>query len=77
MRSRNQQVMGRGIDVFVQVKFQVQRDGRVRPGAVIKRTSGFPEVDRRALEALRRWRFAPTSGSGEPWGVATFRFLGS
>jgi len=70
----------RGLDASVQVKFEVEPDGRVRAGAVIKRTSGFPDVDRRALRAVESWRFAPlpaASKSAPSWGVATFRFLGA
>lgn len=64
----------RGLDLTVTVRFQVLPDGRVRPGAVQK-TSGFPEIDARALDALRRWRFeAAPSAKGEVWGRVTFRF---
>lgn len=67
----------RGLELCVAIRFQVLADGAVRPGAVIQKTSGFPEIDRRALEALRRWRFEPAGGTGAAgiWGKATFRFL--
>lgn len=69
----------RGLEFAVQVKFQVLADGSVKPEVVIKKTSGFPDVDRRAVEALRRWRFEPVpAGSGpapEIWGIVSFRFL--
>jgi len=70
-------VSERGLDLSVQVKFQVQPDGSVKPGAVVKRTSGFPEIDQRALDALKKWRFdaAPAKAGPETWGVVTFRFL--
>jgi protein TonB len=67
----------RGLDLSVQIKFQVLPGGSVKRGAVVKKTSGFPEVDREALEALKRWRFAPVRGGVETWGVVTFRFLPS
>ncbi len=64
----------RGLDLTVTVRFQVLPDGRVRPGAVQK-TSGFPDIDKRALDALKRWRFEPApNAKGEVWGRVTFRF---
>jgi TolA protein len=70
-------VSQRGLDLSVEVKFQVQPDGTVKPGAVVKRTSGFPEIDSRALNALKKWRFdaAPSTAGPETWGVVKFRFL--
>jgi TolA protein len=70
-------VSERGLELSVQVKFQVQPDGSVKAGAVVKRTSGFPEIDQRALDALKKWRFdsAPAKAGPETWGVVTFRFL--
>lgn len=66
----------RGLDLTVTVRFQVLPDGSVKPGAVILKTSGFPEIDRRGLDALRQWRFeaAPSTGGAEVWGRVTFRF---
>ena len=63
----------RGLELSVVIKFQVLANGAVGEG-VIHKTSGFPEVDRRALEALRAWRFA-ASRSSETWGKVRFRFL--
>jgi TonB family protein len=69
-------VSQRGLELSVQVKFQVQPDGSVKSGSVVKRTSGFPEIDQRALQALAKWRFDPAPGAGpETWGVVTFHFL--
>ena len=67
----------RGLDLTVAVRFQVLPDGRVKPGAVIQKTSGFPEIDRLALDALKGWRFdaAPAGkAAAEVWGRVTFRF---
>ncbi|MFI5347364.1 MAG: cell envelope integrity protein TolA [Elusimicrobiota bacterium] len=66
----------RGLDLTVIVRFQVLPDGSVKPGSVILKTSGFPEIDRRALDALRRWRFeaVPSAGAAEVWGRVKFRF---
>jgi TonB family protein len=68
-------VGARGLDLTVTVRFQVLPDGTVKPGAVIRKTSGFPEIDRLALNALRKWRFeSVTAGGTEVWGRVTFRF---
>ena len=70
-------VATRNLDLTVTVRFQVLPDGRVKPGAVIQKTSGFPEIDARALKAVSRWRFQAAgakSGAAEVWGRVTFRF---
>jgi TonB family protein len=70
-------VATRNLDLTVTVRFQVLPDGSVKPGAVISKTSGFPDIDTRALKALARWRFQPAaakSGAAEVWGRVTFRF---
>lgn len=66
----------RGLEVSVRIRFEVLPTGQVKPGAVIERTSGFPDVDRRALQAIRRWRFEAAPGARrDAWGTVTFRFL--
>lgn len=71
-------VSQRGLDLTVQVKFQVLEDGSVKQGAIIKVTSGFPELDRLANDAIKLWKFeaVPKQPSSAPqtWGVVTFRF---
>jgi len=64
----------RGLEVAVQIRFQVAPSGLVKPGAVIKKTSGFPEIDKKALDALKGWRFAAVKASRDVWGQVTFRF---
>ncbi|MBI4372001.1 MAG: TonB family protein [Elusimicrobia bacterium] len=65
----------RGLDLTVAVRFQVLADGSIKGGAVIRKTSGYPELDRRALAALSHWRFEPAAAGGPPvWGRASFRF---
>ncbi len=67
----------RNLDLSVTVRFQVLPNGSVKPGAVISKTSGFPDIDARAVKALSRWRFQPVpakSGAAEVWGRVTFRF---
>jgi TonB family protein len=70
-------VSERGLELAVQIRFQILENGTVKPGALIRRTSGFPEIDRRALEALKAWRFETIPGMKNPgaWGSVTFRFL--
>lgn len=71
-------VAKRGLELAVQIKFQVMPDGSVKAGSVIQKTSGFPELDSRALDSIRKWRFeaiAPRPGLPEIWGRVTFRFL--
>lgn len=71
-------VAQRGLDLSVQIKFQIDAMGHVKAGAVIKRTSGFPDIDRRALEAIKKWRFEPLHGrpdAADAWGNVTFKFV--
>jgi TonB family protein len=70
-------VGARGLDLTVTVRFQVLPTGRIKPGSVIQKTSGFPEIDRRALDALGQWRFEPAVDAPETWGRVTFRFTSS
>ncbi|MBI3287899.1 MAG: TonB family protein, partial [Elusimicrobia bacterium] len=67
-------VATRNLDLTVIVRFQVLPDGSVKSGAVIQKTSGFSDIDRRALESLRRWRFQPAKSGSEEWGRVSFRF---
>jgi len=67
-------VGARGLDLTVTVRFQVLPDGTVKAGSVIQKTSGFPEIDKRALDALKSWRFEAADGAPETWGRVTFRF---
>ncbi|MBI4424966.1 MAG: energy transducer TonB, partial [Elusimicrobia bacterium] len=73
-------VSQRGLELTVQLKFQVLESGAVKRSVVIKRTSGFPDIDRLAIEALTKWRFQPVHpgvGTANPdiWGVVSFKFL--
>ena len=70
-------VATRNLSLSVTVRFQVLPNGSVKNGAVISKTSGFPDIDARAIKALSRWRFQPVTaktGGEEVWGRVTFRF---
>jgi TonB family protein len=65
----------RGLDLTVTVRFQVMPSGKVKTGAVIQKTSGFPEIDQLALQAIRQWRFDAAAKAGsDVWGRVTFHF---
>jgi protein TonB len=49
---------------FVRVRVEVGPDGSFTP--VLRTSSGNAEIDRRVLEALRRWRWKPALRDGEP-----------
>lgn len=66
----------RGLDLMVTIRFRVLPDGTVNPGAVIEKTSGFPEIDQLALKAIRQWIFeAAPAGGTQTWGRVVLRFL--
>jgi len=48
---------------FVRVKVEVEADGSFTP--ILRTSSGNPEIDRRVLEALKRWRWKPALRDGE------------
>ncbi|HXT00808.1 MAG TPA: TonB family protein [Elusimicrobiota bacterium] len=66
----------RGLDLTVTVRFQVLPNGHVKPGAVVQKTSGFPEIDSLALQAIRQWIFqaAANANGANVWGRVTFHF---
>ncbi len=55
------------------LKFWVAKDGRVRPNILILRSTGYPDLDRAAMEALKMWVFEPSSRDDD-WGVLTVVF---
>lgn len=55
----------RGEEGIVRLSLRVGIDGQVT-GAEVVTTSGYPDLDRAALDAARGWRFRPASRGGLP-----------
>jgi TonB family protein len=67
----------KGITANVVIFFTVKPDGTLRTSMRIERSSGYPELDQLAKDALMGWRFSPTSAGSsenEAWGRITFKF---
>ncbi len=67
----------KGISAIVQIFFTVRPDGSIRTNMRVDRSSGYPELDQLAKEALLKWRFSATRSASDEqtaWGVITFRF---
>ena len=64
------------VEAEVHIRFLVNAAGDVIPDMRVESTSGFGDLDRLAMDSLRSWRFKPLpEGSGDQWGVVTFRFV--
>jgi TonB family protein len=63
-----------GIEAQVAVAFTVRADGSVKDNLYIEKTSGYPEIDDIAKEALQQFLFAPLSSSEDQSGTAIFVF---
>lgn len=55
----------RGEEGTVILELLVQKDGSVDE-IKIKESSGFPRLDKSAVEAVRRWKYNPATRGGEP-----------
>lgn len=67
----------KGITALVKIYFTVKADGTIRSNMRILTSSGYAELDDLAKEALKAWRFSPTSANSDEsaaWGAITFRF---
>lgn len=65
----------KNIEADVAVRFYVSAEGNVLKNLVIERTSGYRELDRLVLEALKNWKFSSMDQNMEDqWGTITFRF---
>lgn len=65
-----------GIEADVTLRVWVSPKGDVSRVEVVK-LSGTPELDRRAMEALKKWKFAPLPAEIEPvtqWGEITLHY---
>jgi TonB family protein len=65
-----------GIIGSVRIWFTVTSDGSVRSNMRVTKTTGYPDLDKLALDALKQWRFATfdTSDDTSQWGIITFTF---
>ena len=63
-----------GVEAQVAVNFTVRADGSVKDNLYIEKTSGYPELDDLAKEALQQFQFAPLSTSEDQTGTAIFVF---
>jgi protein TonB len=54
-----------GEEGTVVLQVRVSANGLV-DSVSIRRTSGYPELDRAALSAVRQWTFTPASRAGRP-----------
>ncbi|MCP4573789.1 MAG: TonB family protein [bacterium] len=65
-----------GVEVSVELYFTVLPSGRLKENLLVERTSGYDDFDRRAREALARWRFESLGPgtSAEQWGRIEFKY---
>lgn len=63
-----------GITASVTISFSVAPDGSVKKNAMVYRTSGYPELDSLAIDALMGFKFEALPTGGDQGGYATFRF---
>jgi len=55
----------KGISAVVQIFFTVRPDGSIRTNMRVDKSSGYPELDQLAKEALLKWRFSATHAASE------------
>jgi len=66
----------KGIEGKVDLKFWVSAEGMVMSVEIIK-TSGYPDLDSRAMEALKKYLFSPLGKEEEQqsqWGTITIKY---
>jgi TonB family protein len=66
----------KGIEASVTLQFTVDPEGRVKPTVLTLRTSGYPQLDQTAVDALRKWVFQalPSDQLRDEVGAITFTF---
>jgi len=62
------------VEGSVTLYFIVLADGSVKNNVLVQKTSGQPEFDQNAQQALKDWRFTALDGAREQWGTITFHF---
>ncbi len=63
----------RGVQGRVELKFWVTPAGEVSE-VELHKTSGWPDYDNAASQALRQWRFEPIEEKERQWGIISFVF---
>lgn len=66
----------RGVEGEVKLKFWVSPEGMVS-SVELEKTSGYPELDSRAMEALKKYLFSPLGKNDdqkEQWGTITIKY---
>jgi TonB family protein len=48
-----------GIEAAVTLQFTVNAEGLVKENILVARTSGYPAMDKLAIDALKKWKFVP------------------
>jgi len=62
-----------GIEGKVEIKCWVLPSGEVSKVEILL-TSGWPELDECACQALMKWEFNPIEGEEMQWGIVPFKF---
>ncbi|MBI4218355.1 MAG: energy transducer TonB, partial [Elusimicrobia bacterium] len=65
----------KNIEASVSIRFTVNPEGDVENALSIEKTSGYPELDRLAMETLKKWKFTALTSEQKQWGTITFKFL--
>ena len=63
------------IEAEVAIRFWVSPAGDVLSDMQVARLSGYGQLDRLAMESLKKWKFLPLATSERQWGIITFRFI--
>ena len=65
-----------GIIGSVRIWFTVTPEGTVRTNMRVTKTTGYPDLDKLALDALKQWQFSTVDSTDESsqWGIITFTF---
>jgi len=65
----------KGWEGVVAVHFTVMPDGKVKSNMFFEQTSAHRDLNKAAMEAIKRFKFEPLEGSlQEQWGIITIMF---